>query len=90
LFINGFANTQCKTACTHPAKVQQKNQWQQLTAICNTSVTDDAHVHMPKVKDRRLAADLINQSINQNAQPAMLAGQLTLTHYHVTPEPRRE
>jgi hypothetical protein len=31
-----------------------------------------------------------NQSINQNAQPAMLAGQLTLTHYHVTPEPRRE
>jgi hypothetical protein len=32
----------------------------------------------------------INQSINQNAQPAMLAGQLTLTHYHVTPEPRRE
>jgi hypothetical protein len=29
-------------------------------------------------------------SINQNAQPAMLAGQLTLTHYHVTPEPRRE
>jgi hypothetical protein len=32
----------------------------------------------------------INQSINQNAQPAMFAGQLTLTHYHVTPEPRRE
>jgi hypothetical protein len=29
-------------------------------------------------------------SINQNVQPAKLAGQLTLTHYHVTPEPRRE
>jgi hypothetical protein len=28
------------------------------------------------------------QSINQDAQPAMLAGQLTLTHYHVTPKPR--
>jgi hypothetical protein len=37
-----------------------------------------------------LAHQSINQSINQNAQPAMLAGQLTLTHYHVTPGPRRE
>jgi hypothetical protein len=26
------------------------------------------------------------QAINQNAQPAMLAGQLRLTQYHVTPE----
>jgi hypothetical protein len=31
-----------------------------------------------------------DQSINQKAQPAMLAGQLTLTPYHVTPESRRE
>jgi hypothetical protein len=31
-----------------------------------------------------------NQQIIQNAQLAMLAGQLTLTRYHVTPEPRKE
>jgi hypothetical protein len=39
---------------------------------------------------RGLFPFISNQSINQNAQPAMLAGQLTLTHYHVTPEPSRE
>jgi hypothetical protein len=39
-------------------------------------------------------ATVFNQSLSQNAQPAMLAGQLTLSHVgiepdHVTPEPRR-
>jgi hypothetical protein len=38
----------------------------------------------------RMAGIVDYQSINQNAQPAMLAGQLTLTQYHVTSEPRRE